>query len=71
MLCSPELQRKVRVPSPEESRLVQVAPTAVPDSAYQPVGAEPSVLTQVGLSVPDPARLIHDFWTTVYQAVDA
>ncbi|XVU27082.1 serine hydrolase domain-containing protein [Actinoplanes sp. CA-054009] len=29
------------------------------------------LLTQVGLSVPDPARLIHDFWTTVYQAVDA
>ncbi|MFD7322098.1 serine hydrolase domain-containing protein [Streptomyces sp. NPDC059875] len=28
------------------------------------------LLTQVGLSVPDPARLIHDFWTTVYQAID-
>ncbi|MFI1198816.1 serine hydrolase domain-containing protein [Streptomyces sp. NPDC020883] len=26
--------------------------------------------TQVGLSTPDPARLIHDFWTTVYQAID-
>ncbi|MFI6817444.1 serine hydrolase domain-containing protein [Nonomuraea sp. NPDC050328] len=29
------------------------------------------LLTQVGLSVPDPARLIHDFWTTVYRSVDA
>ncbi|MFC7384280.1 serine hydrolase domain-containing protein [Sphaerisporangium rhizosphaerae] len=29
------------------------------------------LLTQVGMSVPDSARLIHDFWTTVYQAVDA
>jgi CubicO group peptidase (beta-lactamase class C family) len=28
------------------------------------------VLTQVGMSVPDSARLIHDFWTTLYQAVD-
>jgi CubicO group peptidase (beta-lactamase class C family) len=28
------------------------------------------LLTQVGLSVPDPARAIHDFWTTVYQALD-
>ncbi|SEG89262.1 CubicO group peptidase, beta-lactamase class C family [Nonomuraea solani] len=28
------------------------------------------LLTQVGLSVPDPARLIHDFWTTTYQALD-
>jgi CubicO group peptidase (beta-lactamase class C family) len=28
------------------------------------------LLSQVGMSVPDPARLIHDFWTTVYQAVD-
>ncbi|PDP88166.1 serine hydrolase [Glycomyces fuscus] len=28
------------------------------------------LLTQVGMSVPDPARLIHDFWTTLYQAVD-
>lgn len=25
------------------------------------------LLTQVGMSVPDPARLIHDFWTTLYQ----
>ncbi|GIG61784.1 serine hydrolase [Longispora fulva] len=28
------------------------------------------LFTQVGLSVPDPARLIHDFWTTVYQAIE-
>ncbi|MFY1688373.1 serine hydrolase domain-containing protein [Plantactinospora sp. WMMB782] len=27
------------------------------------------LLTQVGMSVPDPARAIHDFWTTVYQAI--
>ncbi|GIF67689.1 serine hydrolase [Asanoa ishikariensis] len=27
------------------------------------------VLTQVGMSVPDSARVIHDFWTTVYQAI--
>ncbi|MGW4800361.1 serine hydrolase domain-containing protein [Nonomuraea sp. NPDC004297] len=29
------------------------------------------LLTQVGMSVPDSARLIHDFWTTLYQAIDA
>ncbi|MFV2116545.1 serine hydrolase domain-containing protein [Micromonospora sp. LOL_025] len=28
------------------------------------------LLTQVGMSVPDPARLIHDFWTALYQAMD-
>ncbi|MFE3876798.1 serine hydrolase domain-containing protein [Kitasatospora sp. NPDC059146] len=28
------------------------------------------LLTQVGMSVPHSARLIHDFWTTVYQAVE-
>ncbi|MFJ9472197.1 serine hydrolase domain-containing protein [Streptomyces caniferus] len=28
------------------------------------------LLTQVGMSVPDSARLVHDFWTTVYQAID-
>ncbi|MEU7607152.1 serine hydrolase domain-containing protein [Streptomyces sp. NPDC041003] len=28
------------------------------------------LLTQVGLTTPDPARLIHDFWTTLYQAID-
>lgn len=26
------------------------------------------LLTQVGMSTPDSARLIHDFWTMVYQA---
>ncbi|MEU5305889.1 serine hydrolase, partial [Streptomyces noursei] len=29
------------------------------------------LLTQVGMSVPNAARLIHDFWTTVYQALDS
>ncbi|WP_380285919.1 serine hydrolase domain-containing protein [Kitasatospora purpeofusca] len=29
------------------------------------------LLTQVGMTVPSSARLIHDFWTTVYQALDA
>jgi CubicO group peptidase (beta-lactamase class C family) len=28
------------------------------------------LLTQVGMSVPDSARLIQDFWTTLYQAID-
>ncbi|AWN31806.1 serine hydrolase domain-containing protein [Streptomyces sp. NEAU-S7GS2] len=28
------------------------------------------LLTQVGLTTPHPARLIHDFWTTLYQAID-
>ncbi|MFJ9173206.1 serine hydrolase domain-containing protein [Streptomyces sp. NPDC102360] len=28
------------------------------------------LFTQVGLSVPDPARLVQDFWTTLYQAID-
>jgi CubicO group peptidase (beta-lactamase class C family) len=28
------------------------------------------LLSQVGMSAPYPAQLIHDFWTTVYQAVD-
>ncbi|MFG3117251.1 serine hydrolase domain-containing protein [Streptomyces sp. NPDC048197] len=28
------------------------------------------LLTQVGMSTPDSARVIHDFWTTVYQAID-
>ncbi|MGW7481329.1 hypothetical protein ACWGH8_22335 [Nonomuraea muscovyensis] len=27
-------------------------------------------LTQVGRSIPNPMRLIHDFWTTLYQAID-
>ncbi|MEU6414019.1 serine hydrolase domain-containing protein [Microbispora sp. NPDC046933] len=29
------------------------------------------LLTQVGASTPDSMRLIHDFWTTLYQAIDA
>lgn len=28
------------------------------------------LLTQVGMSTPDSARLINDFWTTVYQAIE-
>ncbi|MEU8971249.1 serine hydrolase domain-containing protein [Streptomyces monashensis] len=28
------------------------------------------LLTQVGMSTPDSARVIHDFWTTLYQAID-
>ncbi|MEC0264886.1 serine hydrolase domain-containing protein [Paenibacillus anseongense] len=28
------------------------------------------LLTQVGMSTPDSARVIHDFWTTVYQAIE-
>lgn len=28
------------------------------------------LLTQVGASVPDPVWVMHDFWTTVYQALD-
>lgn len=28
------------------------------------------LLSQVGMSTPDSAYLIHDFWTTVYQAID-
>ncbi|SNT49598.1 CubicO group peptidase, beta-lactamase class C family [Streptosporangium subroseum] len=28
------------------------------------------LLTQVGMSSPDSARVIHDFWTTTYQAID-
>ncbi|WP_441247413.1 serine hydrolase domain-containing protein [Kitasatospora sp. McL0602] len=28
------------------------------------------LLTQVGMSTPDSARLIHDFWTTLHQATD-
>ncbi|MER6144953.1 serine hydrolase domain-containing protein [Streptomyces sparsogenes] len=29
------------------------------------------LLTQVAMSTPDSARVIHDFWTTVYQAIDS
>ncbi|MFD1547506.1 serine hydrolase domain-containing protein [Nonomuraea guangzhouensis] len=28
------------------------------------------LLTQVGMTVPNAAHLIHDFWTTLYQAID-
>ncbi|GLV88190.1 serine hydrolase [Streptomyces lavendulae subsp. lavendulae] len=28
------------------------------------------LLTQTGMSTPDSARVIHDFWTTLYQAID-
>ncbi|MCC9311860.1 beta-lactamase family protein [Kitasatospora sp. RB6PN24] len=28
------------------------------------------LLTQVGMSTPDSAQLIHDFWTTLYQSID-
>ncbi|TYA11735.1 beta-lactamase family protein [Paenibacillus faecis] len=28
------------------------------------------LLTQMGMSTPDPAHLIHDFWTLVYQAIE-
>ncbi|WP_411757731.1 hypothetical protein [Streptomyces venezuelae] len=28
------------------------------------------LLTQVGLSTPDSPRVMNDFWTTLYQAVD-
>jgi CubicO group peptidase (beta-lactamase class C family) len=41
-------------------------------SAYaDPVnGVTGLLLTQVGMSVPNSAHLIHDFWTTLYQAID-
>ncbi|MEV4113103.1 serine hydrolase domain-containing protein [Nonomuraea sp. NPDC049695] len=29
------------------------------------------LLTQVGASVPNPVQLMHDFWTTLYQAIDS
>ncbi|MBO0512787.1 hypothetical protein [Streptomyces beijiangensis] len=35
-------------------------------TALDPTGI---LLTQVGASVPDPVRLMHDFWTTLYQAI--
>ncbi|ADD42247.1 hypothetical protein Snas_2567 [Stackebrandtia nassauensis DSM 44728] len=28
------------------------------------------LLTQTGMSTPDSALLINDFWTTLYQAID-
>ncbi|MGW6834905.1 serine hydrolase domain-containing protein [Streptomyces sp. NPDC054949] len=39
--------------------------TAYADPHHQLTGI---LLTQVGMSTPDSARLIHDFWTTLYQA---
>ncbi|MBB4919826.1 serine hydrolase domain-containing protein [Streptosporangium saharense] len=41
--------------------------TTYADPDNQVVGI---LLTQVGMSRPDSARLIHDFWTTLYQAID-
>jgi CubicO group peptidase (beta-lactamase class C family) len=41
--------------------------TAYADRGNQLVGV---LLTQVGLSIPDPAQLVQDFWTTLYQAID-
>ncbi|MER7133271.1 serine hydrolase domain-containing protein [Streptosporangium saharense] len=41
--------------------------TTYADPENQVVGI---LLTQVGMSRPDSARLIHDFWTTLYQAID-
>jgi CubicO group peptidase (beta-lactamase class C family) len=41
--------------------------TAYADPDKQLIGI---LLTQVGMSTPDSARLIHDFWTMVYQAIE-
>ncbi|WP_435604178.1 serine hydrolase domain-containing protein [Streptomyces sp. bgisy130] len=41
--------------------------TTYADPANQLVGI---LLTQTGMSTPDSARAIHDFWTTLYQAID-
>ncbi|MER6947380.1 hypothetical protein ABT294_25435 [Nonomuraea sp. NPDC000554] len=41
--------------------------TAYADPHHQLVGI---LLTQTGMSTPDSARAIHDFWTTLYQAID-
>jgi CubicO group peptidase (beta-lactamase class C family) len=41
--------------------------TAYADPDKQLIGI---LLTQVGMSTPDSARVIHDFWTTVYQAIE-
>ncbi|MGW1894444.1 serine hydrolase domain-containing protein [Streptomyces sp. NPDC002004] len=41
--------------------------TAYADPDNQLVGI---LLTQTGMSTPDSARAIHDFWTTLYQAFD-
>ncbi|MFI6316434.1 serine hydrolase domain-containing protein [Nonomuraea sp. NPDC050556] len=42
--------------------------TTYADPENQLVGI---LLTQTGMSTPDSAQAIHDFWTTVYQAIDA
>ncbi|MGI5273470.1 serine hydrolase domain-containing protein [Nonomuraea sp. CA-218870] len=42
--------------------------SAYADPANQLTGI---LLTQVGYSVPNPAHLMNDFWTTLYQAIDA
>ncbi|WP_219506049.1 serine hydrolase domain-containing protein [Nonomuraea ceibae] len=41
--------------------------SAYADPANQLTGI---LLTQVGYSVPNPAHLMNDFWTTLYQAID-
>ncbi|MFF4603638.1 serine hydrolase domain-containing protein [Streptomyces sp. NPDC001339] len=41
--------------------------TTYADPEHQLVGI---LLTQTGTSTPDSARAIHDFWTTLYQAMD-
>ncbi|MFI6904850.1 serine hydrolase domain-containing protein [Nonomuraea sp. NPDC050394] len=41
--------------------------TAYADPEHQVTGV---LLTQVGMSTPDSARAIHDFWATLYQAID-
>ncbi|NUO61803.1 MAG: beta-lactamase family protein [Hamadaea sp.] len=41
--------------------------TTYADPANQLTGM---LLTQVGMTVPDAARAIHDFWTTLYQALE-
>ncbi|WP_449345564.1 hypothetical protein [Streptomyces narbonensis] len=41
--------------------------TAYADRTNQLTGV---LLTQVGLSTPDSPRVMSDFWTTLYQAVD-
>ncbi|WP_314241484.1 serine hydrolase domain-containing protein [Streptomyces kutzneri] len=41
--------------------------TAYADPDHQLTGV---LLTQVGMSTPDSPRLLHDFWTTLYQAVE-
>jgi CubicO group peptidase (beta-lactamase class C family) len=41
--------------------------TAYADPTNQLTGI---LLTQTGMSTLDSPRLIHDFWTTLYQAID-